>query len=46
MTDIITNTTGAALGAFILQARPIRAMLAALGIVTMEPTSIPEAQHE
>jgi len=46
MTDIITNTTGAALGALVLQARPIKAMLAGLGIVTMEPENIPEAEHE
>jgi hypothetical protein len=36
MTDIITNTTGAALGVLVLQARPIRVMLAALGIAAME----------
>jgi VanZ family protein len=46
ITDIITNTTGAALGAFILQARPIRVMLASLGILAMEPAAIREAEHD
>jgi len=45
MTDIITHTSGTALGVLLLQPRPIRVMLETLDILAM-PSRAESAENE